>query len=352
MPPTIRPRRLAEPPRSTWREPPGGSAVSLDPPTSSAMPQQPLEPWDHHEGYYQQGLLPGTGETIKLQYNPPDAVPLGSTLPNEYGVQPFIPGATPPGYVPVGTPPPGMQEQQYQWWKHLIAGTRKGWGYSVDSKNWGFTRSALWNRAPKEEWAGMNELGKTGYAGGRIAGDALGHGSRSLIWRLHPADLVGTAAMGAINKVGGNRTAQILAMSGGVTALDLASGNINPFNLGDAGRPTGFGPTSPDPDDPLQTTSAPLEYFNRAVLGRTGRLLPWEQFHEERPDVSYDTYANYQEYLRDSGILGLAKGTLDGVDGPEARIMGYRVTPLGALAAAATIGGGVLATKRFAGMRR
>ena len=83
----------------------------------------------------------------------------------------------------------------------------------------------------------------------------------------------------------------------------------------------------------------------RGLLGRTGRLLPWEQFRQERPDVDYETYAKYQDYLKDQGILGIAKGTLDGVDGAEARIVGYRVTPMGAIAAGSVLGGAALLAK-------
>lgn len=241
---------------------------------------------------------------------------------------------------------------------NLKSGFVPGWQYAVgdarsNPKQWGFSRSAIWNRAPATEYAGMNPTQQVGFVGGRIAGDALGLGSRSLIWRLHPADLAGTGAMSATQAVGGNRSAQVLGLAAATTALDLGSGNINYFNPGEAGRTAGFAATVPDPDDPRVSENAALEYVNRAVLGRTGRLLPWQEFHEERPDVPYETYAAYQDYLRDPGmLLGVAKGTWDGIDGPEARIMGYRVTPAGALAAAGAIGGAVLATKRFAGLRK
>lgn len=233
----------------------------------------------------------------------------------------------------------------------LRDGFTKGWNYGVESKPWGFTRSSIWHRAPQTEYNNLDTLGNVGFIGGRIAGDILGEGSRSLVWRLHPLDVAGTGTMKAIDLVGGNRSAQILGMAAATNALGIGSGNMNFFNLGEAGRPTGFAATDPNVEDPRETNNVALEYFNRNVLGRTGRLLPWEQFHLERPNVDYETYAQYQEYLKDPGILGMAKGTLEGVDGPEARIMGYRVTPLGAIASAATVAGGVLATKRFAGLR-
>ena len=329
--------------------PPLGSPSNPVPPSRIQQRLAAIPDWNPKEGYHQPGLLPGMSETIQPHYNPPNSLPPNTS---DKVFQPFIPGMTPAGYIPVGTPPPGASEQEYNLWNNLKAGFGKGWDYAVESKPWGFARSALWHRAPEEEWVGLNPAARTSYAVGRIAGDALGYGSRSAIWRLHPEDVVGTNAQELIKKAGGDRTAQILTMAGATGALGALSNNVNYFNMGQGLRPSGFGTTNPDADDPRQTDSLPMEYFNRAILGRTGRLLPWEQFHAERPNVDYETYAGYQEYLRDSGILGLAKGTWDGIDGPEARIMGYRVTPLGALAAAGVIGGGVLASKRIAGLRR
>lgn len=268
------------------------------------------------------------------------------------------------GYPDVGTPAPTNRTERLAgmgvtlnpeesatplgFWK----GFDKGANYSAESKPWGFTRSAIWHRAPSEEWQDLNPVARGGYLAGRIATDAAGFGSRSVLWRVYPPDLAGTAAMEAVKAAGGGRLAQVAGMAAAVNALDVGSNNVNLFNLGEAGRPVGFAATDPNPEDPIQTNNVPLEYFNRLVLGRTGRLLPWEQFHKERPDIAYETYSKYQDYLRDSGILGVVKGTTDGVDGPEARIMGYRVTPLGALGAAAAIGGTALAVKRLAGMRK
>lgn len=326
----------------------------------AAMPD-----WNPRDGYYQADFVTGGITTIEPHYNPPEPAeiaPLGETatqlplLDDEINAQLSLFSDS----VPI------HEQTDIDWDNllrpaHLKAGTQtarlskgfnKGWDYAVESKPWGFARSALWHRAPQGEYNYLDAWGQGGYALGRIAGDVLGYGSRSAIWRLHPEDVAGTSAQKLIKDRGGDRTAQVLGMAGATAALGIGSGNINYFNPNQGLRPSGFGTTNPDAEDPRQSDSLPMEYFNRAILGRTGRLLPWEQFHEERPDVDYETYAGYQDYLRDAGVLGLAKGTLDGVDGPEARIMGYRVTPLGALGAAAVIGGGVLATKRFAGLRK
>jgi len=297
----------------------------------------------NNEGYYQPGLIEGMGEVVtppprNIPHIDPDPLPSSS-----YNFQPHIPGMTPPGVEPVVVD--GVAEPNYTWFDHFTAGTKRGADYSANSKQYGFARSAIWNRAPQDEWVDLNGAGRAGFMAGRIGTDFLGHGSRSVVWRIHPADAVGTTGMEAVKNVGGNRLAQIATMAGSVAALDLLSNNINYGNPAQGFRPDGFAATDPNSDDPRQTENLLMEAFNRGVLGRTGRLLPWEQFHAERPDVDYETYADYQQYLRDPGLMGIARGTWDGVDGPEARIMGYRVTPLGILGAAGTIGSAALGIK-------
>jgi hypothetical protein len=329
-------------------------------------PPSSVESWSPTESYYQQALVPGMGEYVLPHHNPPEVLTAGSTPLGETATQLPLPGnevADQLSMFASDVPRSGVDEIDWDTLlrnAHLKTGTRqsrfakgfgKGWDYAVD-KPWGFSRSVLWNRAPQDEYNYLDAFGQTGYLGGRIAGDILGEGSRSVVWRIHPLDLAGTGGMRAIGAAGGNRTAQILGMAAATNTLGITSGNMNYFNLDEAGRPSGFAATDPNEEDPRQTNNVALEYFNRNVLGRTGRLLPWAEFHQERPDVPYETYEAYKDYLYNPGILGIAKGTLDGVDGPEARIMGYRITPLGALAAAGVIGGGVLATKRFAGLRK
>ena len=101
--------------------------------------------------------------------------------------------------------------------------------------------------------------------------------------------------------------------------------------------------------------------IDRGFLGKRGRLLPWEQFRQERTDIPYEQYEKYQNYLRnkDENALrdmtgGLLKGTLDGINGPELSVMGYSVTPTGALAAGAALLAGreLVRTGRIARFRK
>ncbi len=273
------------------------------------------------------------------------------------------------GYAP--SVKPRLSQVASSPWGQFKEGARRGWDFALDTATEEqkaaqkdslfrsffqhsdrYTRSAL-HPTTKDITQGLNGWGLTGFGGARIAADVAGHGTRHYLWNIHPEDVTYTIAGDAIDLAGGNKSARIAGAYLSNVALALGAGNLNLMNLDEAGRPRGFAATLPTDEDPRLTENTALEYVNRGLFGRTGRLLPWEQFHAERPDVDYQTYADYQEYLRDPGMfLGVVKGTLDGVDGAEARILGYRVTPAAALAAAGTVGAGVMAVKRFAGLRR
>lgn len=225
------------------------------------------------------------------------------------------------------------------------------------------------NLEPVSAYEGLNLAERAAIPVGRLTRDIVGMGSQSLTWNMHPQDVLGTFGHSLIKKtqipdanvqmgIPGleadapvatykipSSIAQPIIYGAGM-ALGLGSGNLNPFNFGEGGRQSGFQAITANEDDPRKSDNAFVDMtVQRGLLGRTGRLLPWEQFRQERPDVDYETYAKYQGYLKDQGILGIAKGTLDGVDGAEARIVGYRVTPMGAIAAGSVLGGAALLAK-------
>lgn len=186
---------------------------------------------------------------------------------------------------------------------------------------------------------------------GRLGADIAGHGTRKYFWNMNPEDFIGTFAgkiLGSdlfLEDLGleHSNTLSNAIRFGSAVGLGIGSGNWNPLNVTQGGRPTGFEAVSEDPNDPRQSTQPLVDLIvSRGLLGRTGTILPWEQFNQERPDVSYADYEAYKNYLynRDPGLinrmtLGLVKGTPDGIDGesPEARILGYRVTPEGIVGA-------------------
>ena len=189
-----------------------------------------------------------------------------------------------------------------------------------------------------------------GYGVGSLSADIVGHGLRKLFWNMNPEDAMGTftglmtANPNTIASLG-IQPSNLLSNAvrfGTAAGLGITVGNWDPTNLAQGGRPAGYEAITPD-EDPRQSTQPVSDLLiSRGLLGRNARLLPWEQFRQERPDVTFDEYQTYQNYLynRDPGVLsratfGLVKGTPEGIDGdsPELRVLGYRVTPEGIVGA-------------------
>lgn len=204
---------------------------------------------------------------------------------------------------------------------------------------------------------------KVGTLAGYAFGDLIGHGSRSMLWNGTPQERF---AMWSLD-TGKERLDPERDMGlirgisfGTVLALEAGSNNVNLTNIAEGGRPAGFTAVEPTESDPRQPVSPLLEAgVYRTFLGRRGRLLPWEEFKEERPDVSYETYDAYKDYLygNDENMvrdlsLGLVSATGSGIDGPEARVLGFRITPTGAAAAAATTLVGTEVAASLLGRRR
>jgi hypothetical protein len=253
----------------------------------------------------------------------------------------------------------------------------------------------------------------TAVAAGRFAADFVNDLTRRVIWNYnHPLSITNEAGRWIGRKAGFGKTynetrvgservlkpgiydtMQTALFGIGLTnAMDLMAGNFNLANLGEAGRPLGYQAVLASEDDPRQTTNVPLEYVSRYLLGRTGRVLPWDEFKLERPEISKEQYDAYRDYMRGDtvtllglekvpmgagaiagGLAGLAlrgkskalkpvvygslvgtavtgesakflaeqgvlKGTMEGIDGAEIRMLGYRM-PFHALAGTALLGG-------------
>jgi hypothetical protein len=111
-------------------------------------------------------------------------------------------------------------------------------------------------------------------------------------------------------------------------------------------RQPGYAAVLPGEEDPRQSENSMSEAFMRAV-GRSGKLLPYDEFAQERPDVSRDEYESYKAFLH--GNKDLIKVTGDGIHGPEINFVGKSVPLLtGILPVVGGIVGG-RAGLRFAG---
>lgn len=291
---------------------------------------------------------------------------------------------------------PGVQERT-GFWDNVWTGLKTGYGYTTGiepGKSSNFSMPAFAMALPKyrqelTDRMDIERLAPVGrFAGvvGGVIGDIANFGTQHLTWRMHPMDVYGSelvpraveSATGLDrhkNKPQLKRYMIPLGVAGGI-ATHALSNNINFGTILDpdqAGRVEGFRAATSTYENPTEVTSYPGALYQTMMVGNTPYLLPWEQFHRERPDVSYDQYQAYQEYLwgnHDLQILGgLVKATDENIDAPtdaawydprqyEARIAGYRITPLGLVGGLGTLALGThmirnnLARQRAANRRR
>ena len=131
-------------------------------------------------------------------------------------------------------------------------------------------------------------------------------------------------------------------------AINTSIGLMNPF-----GGQEGYKAVLESEDDPSKTSNVLGEVAAKYILGRTGNLLPWDEFKQVRPDVSKDEYMKYKAFkfdnkgdlnIFDDGEVvlptGVLKYTNEGIHGPEVQFLG-RSLPLatGILPTAAAIAG-------------
>jgi len=194
---------------------------------------------------------------------------------------------------------------------------------------------------------------RAGYAVGALAGDVATDSSRGFVWRWnHPLAMSGGIGNKAGELAGLSPTGVALMGYSATALMDATTGNVNWGNLEESGRPAGYQAIYANPEDPTQTTRPAEEFLTRYFVGRTGKMMPWEQFHAERPDVTPEEYIAHKKYQQSEGTLGVLKGTWNGIDGPEAQFMGYRVPLSAALQTGGALAGAVAASKAPQGTGR
>ena len=120
-----------------------------------------------------------------------------------------------------------------------------------------------------------------------------------------------------------------LAIPTGV-AINAGIGLLNP--LGGSG---GYSAVLPSESDPSKTSNVIAEVAAKYILGKTGNLLPYDEFVKARPDVSPGEYNAYKAFkydkegdynIFDDGQItlptGVLKATTDGIHGPEVQFLG------------------------------
>ena len=120
-----------------------------------------------------------------------------------------------------------------------------------------------------------------------------------------------------------------LAIPSGV-AINAGIGLLNPV-----GGMGGYEAVIPNAEDPTKTDNVIGEIAAKYILGRTGGLLPYDEFKKVRPDVSEGEYKAYKAFKYDKSMdwdprdgdlnifpMGVLKVTDDGIHGPEAQFLG------------------------------
>lgn len=190
-------------------------------------------------------------------------------------------------------------------------------------------------------------------AAGVVAADVATDGLRNIWWFLNaPQAIAQIAVMNALHTAGKeykatdervplikNRNLRLAATVPAVLGMSLAVGN--------ASRQPGYKAALPSEVDPKQTVDPLGEFATRYFLGRSGGLLPYDEFVQERPDVSRSEYEQYKNYLFGNSMP--LKATLDGIQGPEVTFMGKSIPiATGVLPAVAAVMGARYGAKRAA----
>ena len=150
--------------------------------------------------------------------------------------------------------------------------------------------------------------------------------------------------------------------SGYVTALGIPAGVAINNSLGlltPFGGSEGYEAVMPTEEDPSKSSNPILEVAAKYVLGRTGGLLDYDEFKKVRPDVSQGEYNAYKAFKYDKAMdlnpldgdftlpASIAKGTTEGIHGPEIQFLG-RSLPLTTafVPFASAVMGGALGVRR------
>lgn len=260
-------------------------------------------------------------------------------------------------------------------------------------------------KARQEMGLGLSEdsVEKTGQVLGTLAGDLVQDRGRSVWWLLNAPQAVGSTAQEALlhkyapdifqaeatgigikntrdaraaGLIGQNNQLPTAGVSrkdgeyykrkyepGLAEALLIPSGFAINSSIGlmnPMGGQEGYKAVLESEEDPSKTSNVLGEIAAKYVLGKTGNLLPWDEFKQVRPDVSKDEYMRYKAFKFDNeGDLnptddgqmilptGVAKYTNEGIHGAEVQFLG-RSLPVntGLMPTAAALAGTTIGARR------
>lgn len=136
-------------------------------------------------------------------------------------------------------------------------------------------------------------------------------------------------------------------------AINTGLGLMTPF-----GGAEGYQAALPSEEDPTKTNNVIGEIAGKYFMGKTGKLLPYDEFSKVRPDVSPEEYRAYQAFKYDnstdlnpldgdvSAPFGVVKYTNEGIHGPEVQFLG-RSLPVttGLIPFATSLAGGAIGVR-------
>lgn len=164
---------------------------------------------------------------------------------------------------------------------------------------------------------------------GVAAADAATDGLRNIWWFLNAPQALATIAVLQAVHGGGEADKPIGAKGNLIKNRSMRLATTVPaiigmsLGIGNATRQSGYSAVIPSENDKTVSADPLAEAGSRYFLGRTGALLPYDDFVKERPDVSKGEYEAYKAYLFGNSMP--IKATLDGIHGPEVNFMGKSI---------------------------
>lgn len=138
-----------------------------------------------------------------------------------------------------------------------------------------------------------------------------------------------------------SRTMRMAATAPAWIAMKFANGSF--------GRLDGYTAAAPGEGDQREASSPVAEFLSEMVLGRSGNLLPYQDFAAERPDVTRGEYEAYKAFLH--GNKWPIKFTPDGIHGAEVNFLGKSLPVATAIIPAVAMAVGARAGARRAALR-
>lgn len=190
----------------------------------------------------------------------------------------------------------------------------------------------------------QDPMARAGQLSGSLVRDIMNDETRGLWWLLNAFQATGDMItqevqkranpglyQGSLKKGDRDRSGalKLLTIPTGV-AINTGLGLMTPF-----GGAEGYKAAIPSAEDPTKTDNVLGEMALKYFMGRTGNLLPYDEFKKVRPDVSPSEFGRYKAFKYDKRedwnpfddgkatvLAGAVKMTDEGIHGPELQFLG------------------------------